>query len=263
MRKILVCAAGLATVLSSFLVGVGTASSATTPVALVLSQSTAFAFVGHSCGGIQEQAYASGFDTTTGFPTGDVYMHTSCGGSGKGGGYHSTVYSAWAVATWDFTGATISASVLATAPTDIDPTLAAYDANGNEVYNASSNAYLLLAPTFTPAPRIAGISPTSGPAAGGTTVVITGTGFTSASAVDFGGTPAASYSVTDDTSITAVSPAVGAGTVDLTVTTAGGPSLPEVAEPNSRSSPCRRCPTSVRHGARSAAGPRSPSPAQA
>jgi large repetitive protein len=55
-------------------------------------------------------------------------------------------------------------------------------------------------------------------------VTITGTGFTGATAVNFGGTAAASFTVNSDTSIAAVSPTAGAGTVDVTVTTAGGTS---------------------------------------
>jgi hypothetical protein len=53
-------------------------------------------------------------------------------------------------------------------------------------------------------------------------VTITGTNFTGASAVNFGGA-AASFTVTDSTHITAVSPA-GSGVVDVTVTTVGGTS---------------------------------------
>ena len=49
-------------------------------------------------------------------------------------------------------------------------------------------------------------------------VTITGTGFTGATAVDFGTTAATSVTVVSDTSITADSPA-GTGTVDVTVTT--------------------------------------------
>lgn len=41
--------------------------------------------LGHSCGGIQERAYATGFDGATGAPLGDVYMSTRCGGSGRAG----------------------------------------------------------------------------------------------------------------------------------------------------------------------------------
>ncbi len=70
------------------------------------------------------------------------------------------------------------------------------------------------------APVVTGLSPTSGPAAGGTLVTITGTSFTGATAVDFGTTPATNLTVVSDTSITVDSPA-GAGTVDVTVTTPG------------------------------------------
>ena len=63
---------------------------------------------------------------------------------------------------------------------------------------------------------------TQGPATGGTSVVITGTGFTAATAVRFGGVPAASFTITGDISITAVAPAAPAGPVDVSVTSAGG-----------------------------------------
>ncbi len=74
----------------------------------------------------------------------------------------------------------------------------------------------------TPAPTIAALATTSGPIAGGTSVVITGTGFTGASAVTFGGTAATSFTVNSATQITAVAPAGSAGAVDVAVTTASG-----------------------------------------
>src|SRR5215813_10441887 len=75
---------------------------------LLVPQATAFSVLGHSCGGIQEQAFATGFDATSRYPVGDVYLQTRCGGSGRGGGYHTTTYSAWGTAMWDFTGALMS-----------------------------------------------------------------------------------------------------------------------------------------------------------
>ena len=79
------------------------------------------------------------------------------------------------------------------------------------------------------APIVTGITPTAGSLAGGTAVTITGTGFTAATAVDFGGTAATNFVINSATQITATSPA-GTGTVDVTVTTAGGTSADSSAD---------------------------------
>jgi hypothetical protein len=79
-------------------------------------------------------------------------------------------------------------------------------------------------------PTVTGISPTSGPTAGVTSVTITGTGFTGATAVKFGTIAATSFTVNSATSITATSPAGSAGTVDITVTTPGGASATSSAD---------------------------------
>ena len=81
----------------------------------------------------------------------------------------------------------------------------------------------------TTAPKVTGLSPTSGPTAGGTTVTITGTGFTGATTVNFGTTKATSFTVDSDTQITATSPA-GTGVVDVTVVTPGGTSATSSAD---------------------------------
>lgn len=73
--------------------------------------------------------------------------------------------------------------------------------------------------TYLPAPAIARVAPNVGPAGGGTTVTITGTGFTGATAVSFGASPAAGFLVNSATSITAVSPAGAAGLADIRITT--------------------------------------------
>jgi hypothetical protein len=67
------------------------------------------------------------------------------------------------------------------------------------------------------------LSPSSGTARGGTTVTITGTGFTNAQAVSFGGVVITTFTVNGDGSITAVSPP-GTGTVNVTVATPSGTS---------------------------------------
>jgi len=75
------------------------------------------------------------------------------------------------------------------------------------------------------APVITGIDPATGPAGGGTSVTITGSNLTGATAVTFGGAPA-TYTVDFDTQITATAPAHDLGTVEVVVTTAGGSSAP-------------------------------------
>ena len=86
----------------------------------------------------------------------------------------------------------------------------------------STPTALVTAPPVPPA--ITAISPASGPTAGGTTVTITGSGFTGATKVVFGSVPATSFSVVSATTITAVSPAQAASTYNIAVTTSGGTS---------------------------------------
>ena len=78
--------------------------------------------------------------------------------------------------------------------------------------------------SFTVGPffGITGVSPNVGPTFGGTSVTITGTGFSGTTSVRFGGTPASTFSVLNDTTITAVTPAHAGGAVDVTVTAALG-----------------------------------------
>lgn len=71
-----------------------------------------------------------------------------------------------------------------------------------------------------PLPVVTSAVPNTGPAAGGNSVALTGSGFTFATQVRFGTTPALSFTVANDTSITAIAPP-GSGTVTITVT---GPS---------------------------------------
>jgi hypothetical protein len=85
-----------------------------------------------------------------------------------------------------------------------------------------TNAANTLFTYATPAPTVTAIAPNTGTPAGGTSVTITGTNLTGATAVRFG-TSNASITANSATSITATAPA-GTGTVDITVTTAGGTS---------------------------------------
>jgi IPT/TIG domain-containing protein/FG-GAP repeat protein len=84
--------------------------------------------------------------------------------------------------------------------------------------------------SFAPGPGVTSVSPKEGPATGGTTVTIAGSGFGGADAVDFvqgkHEIEAASFTVNaSGTSITAVSPEAKAGTVDVIVKTPAGTSI--------------------------------------
>ncbi len=78
--------------------------------------------------------------------------------------------------------------------------------------------------TYTSGPVVTGVSPTSGPLAGGTSLTITGANLSGATAVLFGSTNATSFTHNTATSITAIAPPESAGPVDITVITVGGTS---------------------------------------
>ncbi len=91
------------------------------------------------------------------------------------------------------------------------------------VGTAGGTGILLTAYTFVaPVPTISGVSPNTGTTLGGKSVTITGTGFTGASVVNFGGIAASGLTVVSDTQITAMTPAHAAGAVDVSVTSLGG-----------------------------------------
>ena len=84
--------------------------------------------------------------------------------------------------------------------------------------------------TYLPAPTVTGISPASGPTAGGTVVTITGTRFTGATAVHFGTVVSPTFTVDSATQITANAPASSGLTADITVTTPDGTSATSASD---------------------------------
>jgi hypothetical protein len=137
--------------------GLAPAAGAATRTQLVLSQGAAFSILGHSCGGIQEKTYATGFGPG-GFPQGDVYMKTSCGGSGRGGGYHTTTYTAWATVTWDWVGGTRSFAKLE-GPASENTEFSAEDAHGDKEFNVGTSAFLeTTSPPLSPPGTPTGVS---------------------------------------------------------------------------------------------------------
>jgi len=121
-------------------------------------------------------------------------------------------------------GGTAATSVTVVNSTSITATTAAHAAGaGNVVVTNSdtqsgtlSNGYTYVNPN--PAPTVTSVSPNSGPAAGGTPLTITGTGFVAGATVTIGGTAATSVVVVNSTSITANSPAHATGAVTVQVT---------------------------------------------
>ena len=120
----------------------------------------------------------------------------------------TTVQNGWSTLYWNMTG--------------VDPVANTYEkisffVDFGSPGNAASIFYLDDV-AFFPSPTISSFAPTS--AATGATVTITGTNFTSATAVSFGGVAASSFTVVNSTTITAV---VGLGASgDVTVTRPGG-----------------------------------------
>lgn len=106
-------------------------------------------------------------------------------------------------------------------------------------YNPSTNHYeyitdgsvppspwVVASPSPTPALTCSsGVIPNVGSTAGGTLVRVVGTGFGDGIAITLGGVTLTSISVTDQTTITGLSPAHAAGAVDLVITNADGVSV--------------------------------------
>lgn len=109
--------------------------------------------------------------------------------------------------------------------TTVTTTVTRSTSPGGFVINAPSISYSTPNFSIAPAPSVSSVSPASGSISGGTTVQITGTALTAASAVLFGDTPATAFTVVSSTLIRATAPSRAAGAaVDVLVTTAGGTS---------------------------------------
>jgi hypothetical protein len=103
------------------------------------------------------------------------------------------------------------------------PRGAAADAVDLVVYNKNGVSTQRRGYRYLPELRITGVSPVTGPMAGGTVVTLTGTGFTGATAVRFGAADGVALTVVSDTSLTVEAPAATtAGAVDVQVTTPAG-----------------------------------------
>ncbi len=179
---------------------VGTPRTATVPTVTGIAPAT-----GPQSGGTSVTVTGTGFDPTAGATTVKFGSTPSTG-------------------TVTCTATTCTATSPAGAgPGSVDVTVTT---SGGTSAVSSADQFTYLAPTVT------GIAPATGPQSGGTAVTVTGTNFdltAGATTVKFGTSPSVGAVTCTATSCTATSPA-GTGTVDVTVTTSGGTSVPSSAD---------------------------------
>jgi hypothetical protein len=127
-------------------------------------------------------------------------------------------------------GTNLATGVTVVSPTSLTFVTPAGTAGATQVTvtTASGTSSDLVDFTYAAAPAVTSISPTSGPLVGGTTVTLTGTGLTGATAVAVGANPATTFAVVNATTLTFTTPAGLAGAVQVTVTTPAGTSTDSV-----------------------------------
>jgi hypothetical protein len=188
-----------------------TVVSATSITAVVGSGTTGAVSVTTS-NGIASRA---GFTFITATPSPTITSFTPT--SGKTGQVVNITGTNFTGATAVSFGVTAASTFTVVSATSINATVGA-GASGSVSVTTASGTGTLAGFTYLPPPTITSFSPTS--AGTGQTVTITGTNFTGATAVSFGGTAVTTFTVVSATSITAV---VGAGaTGSVSVTTSNG-----------------------------------------
>ena len=174
-------------------------------------------------GGINNAAAtAVTFPKLTPSGTGELYF-----------GYAAVANTAAAGTTSGFTYATTADGDVATYDTNVSSAIQPAATQSPSGVSGATAVLIEATGAGTPppptTPTVTAVSPTTGSTAGGTTVNVTGTNFTGATAVDFGSTPGTNLVVNSATSITVVAPS-GAGTVNVTVTTSSGTSATSTAD---------------------------------
>jgi len=106
-----------------------------------------------------------------------------------------------------------STTITATTPAHAAGAVTVTVTNPDTQSGSLTNGY-----TYNPAPTVTGVSPNHGPAAGGTSITISGTNFVTGATVTLGGTAATNVVVVNSTTITATTAAHAAGAVTVTVT---------------------------------------------
>ncbi|MGH9763144.1 MAG: beta strand repeat-containing protein, partial [Blastocatellia bacterium] len=122
-----------------------------------------------------------------------------------------------------------AASVVSTSSTRIVVTTPAHSASAADVIVSNAGGQSILSGGYTyitsvTPPSVSAASPSSGPSGGGTTVSITGTGFTAGATVSFGGVAATGVTATSSTTLRATAPAHAPAVVDVVITNTDGQS---------------------------------------
>jgi hypothetical protein len=137
-----------------------------------------------------------------------------------------TLYGAGACAVSPFNDVTVGSNALLGVSDGLYPATANYDVAtgwGSPIATTLS-AYLFSPPNC---PSVTRVLPTKGAVGGGNTVTVTGSNFSGATSVRFGGVPALFFVLSPNTLVAAVPPGpAGGAVVDVTVTDAGGTSRP-------------------------------------
>lgn len=202
---------------TSFTVGSATQVTATTPV--------------HAAGAVDVVVTTSGGSATStgGFtfvaPAPTIASVAPSSGSTLGGTTVTITGANLSGATAATFGGTPATSLTVISAAQVRVTTPAHTAGAVDVAVTTPGGTATKTAGFTfvvPKPTIAAVAPASGSTLGGTVVTITGTNLTGASAVTFGGTAAASFTVDAATQVTATTPAHAAGEVDVVLTTPGG-----------------------------------------
>ncbi len=124
----------------------------------------------------------------------------------------------------DATGVTFGgapATITASSDTSVVVTTPAHATGSVDVVVTHAGGSVTGIDGFAYTPTVTSVAPPKGPLAGGSSVTITGTGFSGASEVTFGGAPAAEFAVVNDETITATTPAQFSGAVNVEVTANG------------------------------------------
>jgi hypothetical protein len=178
-------------------------------------------------GGVVKVAGGGSHSLSMGAPAATVTGVSPGSGPHQGGTSVALTGLNFAEATSVHFGANAAASFTVNSPTSITATSPAGSGTVDITVTTPSGTSAAGAAdrfTYTPPPIVTKVKPNKGAAAGGTSLAITGSDFTGATAVSFGSIPASSFTVNSPTSITVLSPAGTAGAADITVTTPSGTS---------------------------------------